>query len=261
MNSSSEKPIDRLRAIVARLRAPDGCPWDREQTHSTLVPGLIEEVYEVIDAIERKHDTDLREELGDLLLHVVMHAQMAGETGRFNFDDVSTGVGDKMVRRHPHVFGENSDAKDTAAVLKQWDEIKRTEKTAGDPIRPPSLLDGVPISFPALLRAKKLQAKAAKIGFDWPEAAPVLEKIAEEMTEVRTALTSGDTAKVEEEIGDLLFTVVNLARKCDLDPELALHRASDKFSARFRAMEAAGKDLKALTPDQLEALWANAKSS
>ncbi|HEY5894397.1 MAG TPA: nucleoside triphosphate pyrophosphohydrolase [Chthoniobacterales bacterium] len=259
MNSDSDKPIDRLRSIVARLRAPDGCPWDREQTHSSLIPGLIEEVYEVIDAIHRQHDADLREELGDLLLQVVMHAQMAGETGRFTFDDVSTDISDKMVRRHPHVFGENRDAKDTAAVLKQWDEIKRTEKNGDDPVTVPSLLDGVPLSFPALLRAKKLQAKAAKIGFDWPEATSVLEKVVEETSEVRAALTAGEAAKIEEEIGDLLFTVVNLARKCDLDPELTLQRASDKFSARFRAMERTGKDLKSLTPDQLETLWANTK--
>lgn len=253
-------PIEHLREIVARLRSPGGCPWDIEQTPDSLIPGMIEEVYEVIEAIEKRDHVNLREELGDLLLQVVMQAQIASEEGRFHFDDLTAAVSEKLIRRHPHVFG-NTEAKDSAEVLRQWDEIKRAEKGEN---APQSLLDGVPKSYPALLRAKKLQIKAAKIGFDWPDAEPILDKIYEELGEVRSALFSGDAAHLEEEIGDLFFSIVNLSRKCGSDPELTLQKASDKFLNRFQQMESlaatAGADLKSMSSDEMEMLWGQAKA-
>ncbi|MCX6971897.1 MAG: nucleoside triphosphate pyrophosphohydrolase [Verrucomicrobia bacterium] len=226
-----ESPLDRLREIVARLRAPDGCPWDREQTHASLRGALIEECYEVIDAIERADDANLREELGDLLLHVVMHAQMAGERSAFTLEEVAAEVCRKMIRRHPHVFGDKL-ADDSAAVLRQWEQIKRTEKgkSAG-------ILDGLPTSMPALLRAQNAQKKAARVGFDWPDAEPVFEKMQEEIAEVRAALAAGDSKAVEDEVGDILFTAVNLARKLHVDAETTLAAATSRFIKRFQAVE------------------------
>lgn len=227
----NESPLDRLREIVARLRAPDGCPWDREQTHASLRGALIEECYEVIDAIERADDANLREELGDLLLHVVMHAQMAGERSAFTLEEVAAEVCRKMIRRHPHVFGDKL-ADDSAAVLRQWEQIKRTEKgkSAG-------ILDGLPTSMPALLRAQNAQKKAARVGFDWPDAGPVFEKMQEEIAEVRAALAAGDAKAVEDEVGDILFTAVNLARKLHVDAETTLVAATSRFIKRFQAVE------------------------
>lgn len=227
----NESSLDRLREIVARLRAPDGCPWDREQTHASLRGALIEECYEVIDAIERADDANLREELGDLLLHVVMHAQMAGERSAFTLEEVAAEVCRKMIRRHPHVFGDKL-ADDSAAVLRQWEQIKRTEK--GDSA---GTLCGLPTSMPALLRAQNAQKKAARVGFDWPDAEPVFEKMQEEIAEVRSALAAGDSKAVEDEVGDILFTAVNLARKLHVDAETTLAAATSRFIKRFQTVE------------------------
>src|SRR2546423_6750955 len=208
MSQSAADHLQRLCEIVARLRGPDGCPWDREQTHASLVPGLLEEAYEVAEAIRTNDDANLREELGDLLLLVVMHAQIASEDARFTMDEVAREIGDKLVRRHPHVFGE-SDARDTGAVLKQWDAIKRTEKNASDA----PYFDGLTKALPALIRAQKVQTKAARVGFDWSEIAGVLAKVDEELKETKEAIASHDIEAIADEVGDLLFAVVNLARK------------------------------------------------
>jgi MazG family protein len=222
----------RLCEIVAQLRAPGGCPWDREQTHESLVPGLLEEAYEVADAIRAKDDANLREELGDLLLQVVFHADIATESGRFTIDDVSREIADKLVRRHPHVFGV-ADARDTTAVLKQWDEIKRAEKKSGDD----GYLASLTRALPALMLAQKAQTKAARVNFDWSEVADVIAKVDEELAEAKEAIASGDETAIADELGDLLFAVVNLVRKRQLDAESVLAAATDKFIARFHAME------------------------
>jgi MazG family protein len=252
-DAEGQTAMDELRGIVARLRAPDGCPWDREQTHDSLRGGLIEEAYEVIEAIDRGNDAELSDELGDLLLQTVMHAQIASEAHRFNFDDVARGVTNKLIRRHPHVFGENK-LGTSGEVLKQWDEIKRTEKGAE------SVLDGVSRALPALMRAEKIQKRAARVGFDWPDAGGALEKLREEMDELEGAIAGENSAAIEDEVGDLLFTVVNLARKLGVDPELAMQRGTEKFAERFRRMEANAPNLQELNLEQLEALWQRAKS-
>ena len=251
--------LTRLKEIVARLRAPDGCPWDREQTHSTLRASLIEESHEVIDAIERSDDANLREDLGDLLLQVVMHAQLADERGAFTLEDIATTVSEKMVRRHPHVFGDKL-ASDSEAVLKQWEKIKREEKgeNAG-------VLDGVAASLPALLRSQTLQKKAARVGFDWPDVGPVYEKLTEEIGEIREAVESKDQASIEAEIGDLLFSAVNLARKLGVDAETALSSANKRFYSRFRHIEqtllADGRAFEGTSLEELDRIWEQAKSA
>jgi len=246
--------IDRLRQIVGKLRAPDGCPWDREQTHETLKPHLLEECYELIDAIDDRNDDALLEELGDLLLQVVLHAQMASEEGRFQFDQVAARIADKLVLRHPHVFGENK-LSTSDAVLRQWDAIKRSEKRDRQ-----SMLDGVPRTLPALARAERIQTKTARAGFDWPEAQDVLAKIREEIAEIETA---ADGEQLAEELGDLLFSIVNFARKRKLDAEGLLQSANEKFSRRIRAMEALsvekGLQLSSLPLAELDRLWDEAK--
>jgi len=252
------KQLARLRAIMHRLRAPGGCPWDAEQTHASLVPNLIEETYETVDTIQRGDLDHLKEELGDVLLQVFFHSELAEEAGHFNLDDVARGIGDKLVRRHPHVFAQ-SNAATTDAVLEQWDAIKRTEKGAGDPM----FLHGVGQGLPALLRAAKLQKKAAKVGFDWPDEAGVLAKLREELAELQEAVASGDAAAVDEELGDLLFSAVNLARFRKSDPEVLMVAANTKFECSFAAMESAlqqrGLDLASATLAQMEAAWQNAK--
>jgi MazG family protein len=249
----SSDPVLRLREIVARLRAPDGCPWDREQTHASLRAALLEETYELIDAIDHADDSNLREELGDLLLHVVMHAQMASERGAFEFDAVATEICEKLIRRHPHVFGDQS-ASDSTEVLRQWEQIKRAEKTERN-----SLLDGLPRALPALMRAQMAQKKAARVGFDWNDAEGVIEKVEEELAELKSALADGNEAAVAEEAGDLLFSLVNLARKLGLDSEMTLNSATDKFIARFQAIERAaaaeGRRVEDCTPDEMNAYW------
>jgi nucleoside triphosphate diphosphatase len=240
-------------ALMARLRAPGGCPWDREQTLVTIRKYTLEEVYEVIDAIERENWLDLREELGDLQLQILFYAQIAADQGQFTIEDVLETLNRKLIRRHPHVFGEaaaaaagnnaelqNPNAATAAHVLRNWDAIKRAEKSFGEKS---SILDAVPRSFPALLEAAKLGSKAAKVGFDWPDHRGVLAKLREEMAELEAEFDSEDIAlrnqrAVEEELGDLLFTVANLARHLKIDAELALRSANAKFRRRFGAMEA-----------------------
>ncbi len=251
--------IERLKAIVHRLRAPEGCPWDAEQTHQSLVPNLIEEAYEVVDAIRREDYTHLKEELGDLLLQVVFHAELAEEAQRHDLEDVARVVCEKLVRRHPHVFAK-SEVSDTKGVLTQWEEIKRKEKGEGDDL---PYLHKVGEGLPALLAANKIQKKAAKVGFDWENSDGVIDKIKEELSEVEAELESGDNAALEEEIGDLLFSVVNLSRKLKKDPELLLHEANVKFISRFNEMEAllseGELDLKQASLEQMERSWNTAK--
>jgi MazG family protein len=251
--------LARLRAIMHRLRAPGGCPWDAEQTHESLIPNLIEETHETVDTIRRGDHEHLKEELGDLLLQVVFHSELAGEAGRFNLDDVARGISDKLVRRHPHVFAQ-SDAATSEAVLQQWDAIKRAEK--GDQQQP--YLHGVGKGLPALLRAAKLQKKASKTGFDWPDEGGVLDKIREELGELEAALASGDDAAIHDELGDLMFSVVNLARFRKTDPELLMAAANAKFEQRFAAMERTlqqqGIGLAEATLDQMERAWQDAKA-
>ncbi|MES2921602.1 MAG: nucleoside triphosphate pyrophosphohydrolase [Verrucomicrobiota bacterium] len=250
--------LARLRAIMHRLRAPGGCPWDAEQTHESLVPNLIEEAYETVDTIQRGDFEHLKEELGDLLLQVVFHSEIAGETGRFTLDDVARGISDKLVRRHPHVFGDSNVA-DTDSVLRQWDEIKRAEKGEEDEL----YLHGVGKGLPALLRASKLQKKASKVGFDWPVESGVIAKIREELLELEAAVDARDLAAVSEEMGDLLFSVVNLARFRQVDPEVLMAAANSKFEKRFGEMErllsARSLTLEAATAEQMEDAWESAK--
>lgn len=254
----ADQQLARLRAIMHRLRAPGGCPWDAEQTHESLVPHLIEEAYETVDTIQRGDHEHLKEELGDLLLQVVFHSELAEEAGRFNLDDVARGISEKLVRRHPHVFS-TSDAATPDAVLRQWDEIKRTEK--GDGEKP--FLHGVGKGLPALLRADKLQKKAAKVGFDWPEDTGVVAKIHEELQELQAAMDEQDLAAVSEEMGDLLFSVVNLARFRKVDPEVLMAAANNKFEKRFGEMErilkAKGLTLEAASSAQMERAWESVK--
>lgn len=250
--------VDRLRAIMHRLRAPGGCPWDAEQTHKSLVSNLIEETYETIDAIQTGDCDHLREELGDLLLQVVFHAELANENGHFNLDDIAEGISEKLIRRHPHVFGE-ADVDGTDGVLTQWEDIKRAERGIEDT---PYLHD-VGKGLPALLRAAKLQKKAAKVGFDWPDTEGIVEKIHEELGETLEAIEAEDTDEIEAEMGDLLFIVTNLARKLKVDPEAALERTNRKFLHRFGHIEnelnAKGRTLEAASIEEMEALWLEAK--
>ena len=252
------KQLERLRAIMHRLRAPGGCPWDAEQTHESIVPNLIEEAYETVDTIQRGDHEHLKEELGDLLLQVVFHAEIAEEAGRYNLDDVAREISDKLVRRHPHVYAQ-SDAQDTDAVLKQWDDIKRGEK--GDEKEP--YLHGVGKGLPGIIKAAKLQKKAAKVGFDWPDQTGVIAKLREELTELEAAVESGSEAQVAEELGDLLFSAVNLARFRKLDPEIVMTEANNKFEARFAKMESSldeqGLSLEDADLEQMEAAWQAAK--
>ncbi len=259
--------ITRLRDIISRLRAPGGCPWDREQTAATLRASLLEEAYEVIDAIERDHPADLEEELGDLLINIVMQAEIASESNAFTLESLAAVASEKLVRRHPHVFGD-SRAGTSEAVLAQWEEIKRAER-AGKGNAEPSLLDGVAGAFPALVRAQKIQKKAAKAGFDWERPADVLEKIQEEIAEVEEeikALEGDDAAaarkRLTEETGDLLFAVVNLSRALSIDAESALRAATEKFSSRFRSMERevpSGSNFSDLSIEEMNLLWERAK--
>jgi len=255
--------MDRLREIVAKLRAPDGCPWDREQTHATLRGSVIEEAYEVAEAIDRADDAHLREELGDLLLQVVMHAQIAEEQGRFHFDEIASGIAEKLVRRHPHVFGENKLAT-SDAVLVQWDEIKRAEREKkADATHASSVLDGVSAALPALMRAEKIQKRAARVGFDWEDLHSVVEKIREETLEVETEIRSGQRERLADELGDLLYSVVNLTRKAGFDAELVLTRATEKFTARFQKLEREiarrGQTFAALTLAEMDVVWDDIK--
>jgi len=239
--------------IVAKLRAPTGCPWDREQTNESLLPALIEEAYEVAEAARTQDDAHFREELGDLLLLIVMHAQIACETGCFDIDAVISDVSDKLVRRHPHVFG-TSNARDSGAVLKQWEAIKREEKKTDS-----RYLASLPKALPALVRAQKAQSKAARVNFDWTELRGVMAKVEEELHEAKKAIQSQRQERIEDEIGDLLFAIVNLARKCKIDAESALQSATDKFVGRFNRLEdelkTRGRELGDVELAEMDAIW------
>ncbi|MHB8504098.1 MAG: nucleoside triphosphate pyrophosphohydrolase [Candidatus Acidiferrales bacterium] len=263
--------FEKLVEVQARLRARDGCPWDREQTHASLRTYLIEEAYEVLEAMESGDDAKFAEEMGDVLLQIVFHSQIAKEEGRFTVGDVIREVHDKMVRRHPHVFGAKR-AKDTAEVLKNWEQIKKEERSAAgrkkadgskQAGKTDSLMDGVSRALPAALEGFQLTRRAARIGFDWTNIEGVIEKMNEEAEELRQALEAEDAQRTEEEMGDLLFAAVNLARFLQIDPEIALKKANAKFCSRFRRMEElaakGGKALGEVAREQMEEFWETAK--
>jgi MazG family protein len=260
----SGERFETLLALMARLRAPGGCPWDREQTIASLRRYLIEETYEVLDAIERRDWEALAEELGDLQLQIVFQSQIASESGDFTINDVLEQINSKLIRRHPHVFeSESIDSAD--GVKHRWDELKAEEKRRkGGQERAESILEAVPANQPALVEAEQLGKKAAKIGFDWRRFDELTEKFKEELAELAAAYDSGDPDGLEDEIGDLLFMAVNMARFTKVNPELALKRANRKFRQRFghieRELGAAGRDLEAAGLDEMEALWQQAKS-
>jgi tetrapyrrole methylase family protein / MazG family protein len=292
--SAARKPgewFEKLVAVQARLRAPNGCPWDREQTHASLRTYLIEEAYEVLEAMEGGDDAKFAEEMGDLLLQIVFHSQIAAEEGRFTVADVIREVHDKMVRRHPHVFGEKR-AKDAAEVLKNWEQLKKEERAAkgGEGKKQESLMDGVSKALPAALEGFQLTRRAARIGFDWGNVDGVFAKLKEEAAELQRELAAGENGKekakrtghrgtgrtenglrkidgknrrVEEEMGDLLFAAVNIARWLEIDPEIALKKANAKFAARFRAMEArateSGRKLADVPREEMERMWDEVK--
>jgi MazG family protein len=256
-SAMAESAFDKLVEIVAQLRAPGGCPWDREQTNESLLSATIEEAYEVAEAARSRDDAHFREELGDLLLLVVMHSEIVREAGRFNIENVITEVTEKLIRRHPHVFGE-SDAKDSGAVLKQWEAIKREEKKSDQ-----HYLASLPATLPALMRAQKAQSKVARVNFDWTELADVVAKVEEELGELKRAIKDENQQSIEDEIGDLLFAVVNLARKCKLDAETALQSATDKFVRRFNLVEdelkVRGEKLGDADLAEMDAIWKEIK--
>ena len=259
--------IQKLVELVERLRGEDGCPWDREQTRETLKPMLIEEAFEVLDALDGASPAELREELGDLLFQVVFHAQIAREMGEFQLADIIDRLHDKMVRRHPHVFG-SADLKTSGDVLRNWEDIKAAEKgvvSTGRPDSSDSLLDGIPSKLPALHTAYQITAKAARVGFDWPGLEDILHKLGEETNELLAAREKRDEAKIADEVGDILFVAVNVARFLGVDPETALRRSNRKFERRFRYVEAKvkgqGRELKDSSLADMDAFWEEAKES
>ncbi len=262
------KSFDDLVAVMARLRAPGGCPWDHEQTYASLAQYLLEESYETFDAIQEADETgdttNLREELGDLLLQVVFHSTIGAERGDFTIDEVADGVTKKLTLRHPHVFGDAKLAR-AQDVLDNWDQLKADERKASGKIEKPreSILDEVPVHFPALLEGLKLTKKAAKVGFDWQDADQIFEKLDEEVDELKDAIDRGNVPDAGEEIGDLLFVVLNLARHLDIEPETALKRTNRKFRQRFKFIEdqlkLEGKDLDGATLEEMDDLWNKAK--
>ncbi len=258
--AKAETELSRLLTVMAALRDPQGgCPWDVQQNFATIAPYTIEEAYEVADAVSREDFAALPDELGDLLFQVVYHARMAEEAGRFDFGDVARAIADKMVRRHPHVFGDAA-ARTASAQMAAWEAGKQAERLSR---RETGALAGVVVGLPALTRAAKITARAARVGFDWPDAAAVLDKLDEEVAELRAELPGGDADRIEDELGDLLFVVANLARKLSLDPEAALRRATDKFTRRFQAVEATlaqeGKTPGEVDLATMEAAWVAVK--
>jgi MazG family protein len=256
-------PLDRLIAIMARLRDPEGgCPWDLEQTFATIAPYTVEEAYEVADAIERNDLPELRDELGDLLLQVVFHSRMAEEAGAFAFDDVATAICDKMIRRHPHVFGEATH-RDAAEQTRAWEAVKAAERAAKS--QAASVLDGISVGLPGLTRAVKLTGRAARVGFDWARASDVLSKLHEEIGELEVEVATGDRARIEDELGDVLFVLANLARKLDIDPEAAIRSTNAKFTWRFnfveQALEKVGKTPEESDLAEMDGLWDAAKAA
>src|SRR5688572_202621 len=263
------KSFDELVAVMARLRAPGGCPWDAEQTYQSLSQYLLEEAYETFDAIHAAGETGdtahLVEELGDLLLQVVFHSTIAAERGDFTIDDVASGVAEKLILRHPHVFGDEELAS-AQDVLDKWHTLKANErKASGKPEKKSeSILDEVPVHFPALLEGLKLTKRAAKVGFDWQEVDRIFDKLEEEVVELKEAIQSDDAEHISEEIGDLLFVVVNLARRLDVEPETALKKTNRKFRRRFKFIEneldSSGKSLETANLAEMDALWDKAKA-
>jgi MazG family protein len=260
--------FDELVSVMARLRAPGGCPWDREQTYASLAQYLLEETYETFDAIQEADQTgethNLKEELGDVLLQVVFHSTIAAERGDFTIDEVVRGVTEKLVLRHPHVFGDKT-LETATDVLENWDELKRAERAASGKVKKEktSLLDDVSLNFPALLEGLKLTKKAAKVGFDWENAEQIFDKLEEETGELKRAVEKGDKDEIGEEIGDLLFVVVNLARRLGVEPETALKKTNRKFRRRFAFIEErlkeAGKSFEESNLEEMDALWNEAK--
>ena len=272
MTDSAGARFERLIAIVRTLRAPGGCPWDREQTHASLRPFVLEEAYEVIEAIETGSAAGLREELGDYLFEAVLLAQISEEAGDFSIGDAVAGISDKLVRRHPHVFerGEGDQPLTSGQVLERWETLKQRERAAeGTPaVEARTTLSGVPKTLPSLLRAYEISARAAAVGFDWSRVTDVLDKIEEEVAEVRVEVEAGATgplSRAEEEMGDLLFAIANLSRKLGIEPEAALRRASDKFTTRFTAMERAfaarDRPLSTASLEEMEAEWERVKAA
>lgn len=255
--SGSESPMDRLLDIMRRLRGPGGCPWDREQTLASLKPFLLEECYEELDAIDAGEPDHIREELGDVLLQIVFQAAICEEQGLFDFQDVARTIGEKLIRRHPHVFGD-AVAEHADDVVRQWDAIKR-EEAADRPHEEQSALDGLPAALPALLKADRVQGRAARVGFDWDRTSQVVEKLDEEVAELKAALAQGRAEAIEDEMGDVLFTVVNLSRFVELSAEQALNRTTAKFARRFRAVEQrirqSGRRISDCTLEELDRVW------
>lgn len=255
--------MERLLDIMARLRSPGGCPWDRQQTHDSLRPYVIEEAYEVVEAIDSGPTAKIAEELGDLLLQVAFHAQIATELGEFTFDDVVEAICKKLVRRHPHIFGD-VEASDADQVLHNWERIKQEERQS-ETGKPSSILDSVPKYLPALMYANKIQEKAARVGFDWPDADGAAAKVWEEAAELKEAMAGADHSRIEDELGDLLFAVVNVARLLKVDPEGALRHTGAKFAARFKFIEAraeeVGTALEDMTLEEMDEVWNEAKRS
>jgi MazG family protein len=260
MPGMQKRSFDELVQLMTTLRGPNGCPWDRKQTLGSLKPFIVEEAYEVVDAIDRDDRRGLAEELGDFLLQAVFVAEITREEGSFDIYDAITAIHDKLVRRHPHVFGDVV-AKDAEQVLVNWEKLKNEERKAENK----SVLDGVPPSLPALLKASRLTEKAARVGFDWRRTADVFEKLEEEIREVHAAVDGGDEGMIQEEIGDLLFTIANIARKLDVNAEEALQAANRKFIRRFTSMERSvrerGRNLDQLTLQQMDELWNEAKAA
>lgn len=247
--------MDDFRRIIEVLRSPGGCPWDIEQTHESIRRNLLEEAYEVCEAIDQKNPEHLREELGDLLLQIIFHTRIEEEKGAFNLDDVADSSCKKLIFRHPHVFG-NVDVSGSEEVIKNWDELKKKEKSQTTVVK---TMTDVAESLPALWRAEKIQNKARKVGFDWPEVSGAMDKLHEETAELVEAQAEKDKAHIEEELGDLLFTVVNVARFSDIDPEVALHKSCEKFIKRFEYIETeavkSGRELKDMTLEEMEVLY------
>lgn len=268
-----DSPIQNLRKLTSDLRSPEGCLWDKEQTHISVIPHLLEETYEVVDTIERGDDNHLKEELGDLLFQITFHSQLAEERGAFTFDDVANDVFQKLVFRHPHVYGNKEGIGTGEQVLTQWDQLKQKEKEKkGIQNSDPSILSGIPKALPAIQRSEKIQSKVTKQGFDWPNVAGVFQKFQEEIKELdielqnQGSLTSKKipyNERIEDELGDLFFLLVNLSRKLSIDPESCLRRANEKFETRFRLMEGyvakTGKTLKDYSLEELDEFWNQAK--
>ncbi len=249
--------LARLLSIIARLRAPDGCPWDREQSTTSMAPHLLEEAYEAVEALNRGDREASCEELGDLLMNILMVAQISSEAGGYDQADIASRIADKLIRRHPHVFGE-VEANDSATVLANWEAIKLQESSGKD--QPRTVLGGVPTDLPALLRAFRVGEKAARVGFDWPDCKGPRQKVDEELAELDQAIAAGDTEQIADELGDVLFSVVNLARHTGANPEMALRRTIDRFTARFDLVERnLGDRLSQAKLDELEAAWQAAK--